>query len=68
MPSSHTLYGIRYTLYDLLSTTDDIQVMQRGSSGISSVAESKTYYRIAYVNEALATQLNNDQIITTVNA
>ncbi len=46
----YTLYGIRYMLYDLLSATGDIQVMQRGSSGISSVAESKTYsvYRMPY--------------------
>ena len=38
------VYGIRYTVYDLLSATYDIQVMQRGSSWISSVAESKPLY------------------------
>ncbi len=37
------VYGIRYTLYDLLSAIDDIQVVQCGSTGISSVVESKSY-------------------------
>ncbi len=50
MTQKYTVYRICYTLYDFLSATDDIQVMQRGSDGISSVAESKSYseYCIAY--------------------
>ena len=39
----YTVYSICYMLYDLLSATDDIQVKQRGSDGILSVAESKSY-------------------------
>ena len=39
----YKLYGIRNMLYDLLSATDDIQVMQHGRSEIWSVAETVLY-------------------------
>ena len=46
-----TLYGIRYRLYDLLSATDDIQVMQRGKSKIWSLRRPN---RIAYSKYCIA--------------
>ena len=39
------VYAIRYTLhvYDLLSATDDIQVMYHGKNEIWSVEETESY-------------------------
>ena len=45
------VYGIRYFLYNLLSATDEISLLPRYITWISSVVESKSYseYRIAYI-------------------